>query len=566
MNSHLYYLCIFILIIISPDSNGEWILKPNSADIIPSSLPSASNEQSPKNDLITNKPEYFSHEIIDFTYKYTNKTNNEDVFFRLNLIEENEFIEKDTNITSNNEAYDLTTSQREIKWQGKLATPQLNAFPFNSDFFGYIPLKETFNIKPQACKVNCEKNIWWLDFNFEFQGRNVNRFYISKNGQVSFETPDINSNATPSSAYISPFFSPQTENITNFNTEVRFAELIHQESSDIFLVIEWTEKDSITNNLINRYQLIIEEFTNNLWFNYLNIPTIPNDTFAGAQNTTGLVKFNLIKTSARSLIESLDTEKNQSFMLKNNPGEHINLSSSLSLANVSTDIIDYEYSTLEDTQLDIEINMSDLLGTATIVQNSSNGKQQSYDISVNLEPPKNRTFSMEVTNGSSELSSNLISYLPNRDFNGEDELVLYINDNFVSSTENTIIEVEPVNDTPNVTIVSSSPIVKSSTLVTLTAQIDDIDSTTHTLKWMQISGPEVNFELNDKSISFITPNPKPFISVPIRFEVLVFDEEFRVRSEIQLLVENKSGGSTFYLLFFIIFAHVKQLFNNKLIH
>jgi hypothetical protein len=398
----------------------------------------ANNVQSnDSTNISTSKASYGSHEVIDFTYNFINKSNSDNVAIELLLPEGNQFIADETFITLSADQVTInpqpTFTDNGINWQGTLTKPKLSFTPFDNSYFGYIPLNETFNTKAQACAINCENNIWWWDFSFTFQGKKIDRFYISKQGEVFF-TQDRNTQASS----ITPLFTPDSTH----NSAVRFAEIISTNdngNNKVYLVIEWThfsEQNDNEDNIEQRYQLIIEEFTANIWFNYLDVNTLDNTTVAKAQNETGQVSFDILATTAKYLIADKNPQNNATFLILNEPGNAMQLNSNIQVNKLSSIMLEQYYTTQEDEALTIEIPVDNLQGTLDLLHyNSNKAETLTETISVYFGSENEISIQQKIapSKGELQINTNELTYTPSPNKNGIDNFTINIQDSYVES-------------------------------------------------------------------------------------------------------------------------------------
>jgi len=319
--------------------------------------------------LTTNKDNYNSNEQVALTYRFNNQTNSEHVSFTLSLPETNQFISEDTFLIPDSDFSQLEVSAQRILWQGLLAKPQLSFTDFDNEFFGYLALEESFGVTEISCSSTCENDIWAWDFPFQFQGETVDQFYITKSGKVLFDNPNINTDQPlsykASLANIAPMFSGDFS-----QTELRVAEIVNSEFDGVFLVIEWT--NILDDKIAQRYQIIIEKNTSNIWFNYLDILSINENTQAGAQNNSGLVSFNILNNNEYSLITEESSKINNTFKLINKPGGQISLNSTVKLNEVILKLLNDQYQTQEDSTLELIFINNVLIGNTAILHTNSN--------------------------------------------------------------------------------------------------------------------------------------------------------------------------------------------------
>ena len=522
-------------------------------------------------ELGTNKNDYQSNELIELTYSYTNKTNSDQVAFDLTLAENNQFLAEDSVLFPDSTEFTLTIDNQQLHWQWELAKPQLSFTDFDNDFFGYLPLQETFDIPARSCGATCVNEGWPWNVNFIFQGEETHRIYLTKAGQLFFSDPnkEYNNDTIENHANISALFS----NNSHYDNELRIAEITPTDSDRQFVVFEWTHL--ISANIQQRYQVIIEEHTSNIWFNYLDVVDTDESTQAGAVNSSGLVSFDILNSTSSNLINGLPPQQNNTVKLINEKGGQVSLTTNIKLNELTLPLAETQYTTAEEQQVAITAEIDNLVGTVTINHNNSNRSSISSELAmqttkVNVVLAEQAQVAVNEENlpmnGNLVVAgNNSLTYTPNKDFFGDDSFIFNIVDDYVSAKSGlTNIIVTPVNDAPTVIITSNTEIeIAPKTQVVLTAQITDVDSSMFTIHWQQVTGPEVSFTIiydengNGQSILFSAPSPTPFPSVPLRFSVRVDDGQAQSSATIDLSVKNDSGGSFGYMLFLVFITMFK---------
>ena len=520
------------------------------------------------NTLISDKTSYLSNDIINLSYTFTNKSASDLASFDLSLSENNQFIIENTEL-SLKKTHELTFLDQQLTWQGLLIKPELNFTSSDNAFFGYIPLSDTFNIPARTCGATCINNIWPWNFNFTFQGEEVTRFYISKTGQLLFNGNVIGEGEPDNhnKANISPLYTPESD----LESEVRLAQIKDTSTNEIYLIIEWTHL--LNNQMQQRYQVIIKQHSSDIWFNYLDVLTTEPQTIASAQNTTGLVNFNILATSSNNLITDLPNQTNSTFKVTNKPGGQVILTTSVALAQVTLPALDEVYTTNEDQTLEIALPSDNLIATSTIAHTNSNltnsGESpliNSFDVTLQDNSFISSKIIKQADNGNVALNniseSINLSYAPIADFYGQDDFSIEISDSYITTSPYTVnLTVLTVNDAPTITINSNiESSVKANTQVILTAQVTDIDSDDINITWQQISGPAVNYTLNDNAthLTFIAPAASE--PTDILFEAQADDGDGKSSAQHIVTIEptKSSSGSFSYFSFLLLMFTMRK--------
>ena len=370
------------------------------------------------------------HKTGTYNYTFINDSNDNSAEFYMAIDSPNSYIAEETYIQTPYGNENFLINRHSITWQGQLQQPKLNFSPFSNDYFGYIPLEDTFGIKQQACRVNCKNDVWWWSFEFEFQGRTVDRFYIDRQGEVFFD--EERSNQSPY-AFIRPLYDDGTSD----NIEVRFAEIYNPDTSDVFLVIEWSHFEN--NELANRYQFIIQEFTNKIWFNYLDTKGVNEHSVASVYNANHQHGFNILDTTADYMITELLEGNNQTFLIINEGGEAAELSTFIVVREVNNIFSDMMFETPKNTPLTIELDELELIGNVDITITGSNSIVQKDTLHIPLISKYVELGNIvQGSSGSVSIVGNVITYTPNSDFIGEDSFKLDIKEGYKTSKRETI--------------------------------------------------------------------------------------------------------------------------------
>lgn len=133
------------------------------------------------------------------------------------------------------------------------------------------------------------------------------------------------------------------------------------------------------------------------------------------------------------------------------------------------------------------------------------------------------TFSVTSTTTQGELSFNAdgsFTYTPNENYFGSDSFTLDVTDGTDSASKDINITVESVNDLPVIEISPTSTNEKE--VVTLTANVSDIDSSISSYLWQQTSELDIDLITENESVTFTAP--EVYKNEQVELELIVTDE------------------------------------------
>lgn len=502
---------------------------------------------------------YISSDVVSFEYIFENQSDDSNVSLSLGLVgnkntpSENEFFAIQANSGQSNII--LGAEGAQLKWQGDLPSAKLKAIPFINSFFDYIPLETTFNIGSQACRLNCVNNIWHWEFPFTYQGVAINDFYVDAKGAIYFESPS----ESIEKAIVAPLINFTD---TEYRSEVRFAELLSTLDGTVYQVIEWTHYSNFEK--LAKYQLIIEENSSNIWFNYLDkqyIVDYSNDVFIGARNQSGLAQYNLVQTSGYDLLLDNNDGENITFKLMNQAGATLELKGKIKLSDLVAVNTEVQINILEDhtsilaladleTQYNLSLDISHSQQDITYLERASVPVylQSSLTLTV-LDPPDFGVLNKEKKE---------LTYQPNSDFYGEDSIHYQLSDDFVRVTPSILnFKIDPVNDAPKILIAQSQLFAFTRERVNLNATVIDIDSDKIELTWVQISGPNIAIKHDELGYYFIAPLYLPNGTELISLKAIAYDDyNAASTSIITIKVQNNPLSSGTLGLLLILFINL----------
>lgn len=464
------------------------------------------------------------------------------------------------------ESIEFDQSAMELHWQG-------NVLPGEMQLSVEQPWGNTslasLDVPAVSCNQGCGSFSALVDFNFSFNGLVYNSLAVSSNGFVVPGANSIdpinmsNAQELPQQDSINGVIAPlwaayDLLDMTNDNdsgggylrTVIRTIEGVN------FLIVEWDrvelfgfDAEEGDDSEAYTFQLIIEENTDNIWFNYLSIPSMPYSASIGAEDKEGLVGVNHYFLGEGISLPTPISAEGYTYKLNALETGEANISFALSLGDNQSFSASDKVEVAEDTSINIDVLENDSGPVSAKIDLSLDTENNTYQVS-RLVKLKNETtvdpLSLDVTQppefGSVSISDGMLMYQPNDDYFGTDTFHYKVADDSGRFSSETPVEVAviAVNDTPELSVDAEQSIQEGEE-VTLTAHATDVDSTEFEYHWVQTAGLIVPFTQVDNTITFIAP--KVSNGSLINFDVTVSDgDTTSVAVSSKLTVVRKDGG------------------------
>lgn len=512
---------------------------------------------------------------ITFTTTVRNKNLGEAFTLDLPVPENAEFItDSETTVVSNGETtlLEFDATDNTVLWQGNLQlgnmTFERNDIPFNRS------LAEA-EITPISCSDGCINFSAVVDFNFQFNGEDYDNLTVSDNGFVIAGATEIDSfsalfnqelpNPSPLNRVIAPLWSEydlldSSDSDDTGGGYLRTA--IHENAGRTFLIVEW-DRVAIYSNEFDEpnleesvgpftFQLIIEENTDNIWFNYVEVEALPNYASIGAENKDGSIGKSLYFDGVHDTFLTEDNLSGLTLQLLTQEEGVAQISYSVSLADQQGFAKTDDFEMQEDNQQLFDVIYNDVTNTyvtafSTLQVNALQHqaiRSVKVDASGALDPD-----SLEIVqapnNGTATIENGQIKYQANNHFNGLDTLSYRVADAAGKYSKATSINVTviAVNDPPNIQA-DANTAVEEGQSVTLSVTATDVDNDALTYTWSQTAGEVVSFTQQDNSITFTAPEVTK--DKVFSFAVIVSDGQTisePVNSEVTITNKSKSGGT-----------------------
>ncbi|MCC2605429.1 S8 family serine peptidase [Planctobacterium marinum] len=544
-----------------------------------------------------------SADPVSFTTRLRNIGTTEQASAQLIAPDNAQFVAGSEEVTVTNAItaeFVLSDDNQTLNWQGQLMAGSMSLAPQGlwDDF-----LLSDAQVAPLPCSNGCNGFSLVLDFDFQFNGENYQTVTVTDNG---FAVPGA-SNISYFSALFNQQF-PQADNLNNviapFWTE--FDLIDPSEQSDTggghmraairviddlnYLVVEWDNVQPFNLNEIPEgegdnpeqpqtdrsgftFQLIIQENTDNIWFNYLNIPYQPAFVSVGAENrdgTIGVTQFyyDELNPATGQLPQSGSALK----LLAVEEGK-VTLEAQLQL----TGELDYgvadTLTVTEDSAMTLDVLDNDQTRTAVTLTSQMNLDIEYKAIATAFVEASGGldAASLELVtqpaNGTVELVAGQFRYTPAADFSGNDQFTYKVADGSGKYARATPVSVSvtPVNDAPTLQAFSSITVEEGQSVV-ITPQASDPDSDELTFQVEQTAGVVVAVNADEQQLRFTAPQVSEKTQLSFRIQA----SDNQLYSEAQTLTvtvlnrSQSSGGSMYPLLALLCIALLLRLFYHNL--
>lgn len=194
-----------------------------------------------------------------------------------------------------NGAGEVTFSEnnKELTWTGTLGPKE---FAINSDeFLGTFSLADE-GFEPQSCPDGCDEITITVEADFIFDGKEYSAFTISDNGFIAVGS-DINTagsyapQAMPNSEAPSGVIAPLWADFDLAGGTTGGGDIYVAKFESGYVVVEWHDVELWNSATGDKYtfQVILNEGTDEVRINYIDVPTLPTPFSAGVESADGNV-------------------------------------------------------------------------------------------------------------------------------------------------------------------------------------------------------------------------------------------------------------------------------------
>ncbi|PMG79362.1 peptidase S8 [Shewanella sp. 10N.286.51.B7] len=419
-----------------------------------------------------------------------------------------------TNATQN--GFSVNEDTGVITWVGSLEQSEMSLDASTGTYPSIFALDLAY-VPP--CDEGCDEKSF--DFNtpsFKYNGVTYSSITISDNGIVlvgggntsgTWNNKELPDSTNPNNI-LAPFWSDYdlsdgTEGDTGGGQlGLQFV----SSGDDTYIVVEWDKAQLWNDTSGDAYSFSVwikAGDTQDVSFNYLDIPNLPANVSVGAENIGGTIGTTYHYNGEGSAVTSGDYLQVVSAAAGQVKIDYKATASEFDLGYMDTPTTEEESATTfnvleNDTMPDQKVARAQVTGdgmTATaqrIINTSASG---ALGMAMIIDEPSNGTVTLT--------ESGEATYTPNTDFFGMDSFTYSSTDTAgtVSTPTEVKVTVTNVNDAPTVSASGMSS--TEGFVVTAKASGSDVDGDTLTYNWVQTSGGTVEFSNGNSSISFTAP-------------------------------------------------------------
>ena len=492
-----------------------------------------------------------------------------------------------------------------LHWQGTLQPGSMAAEP--------QPLWDDFtlsdaDVEPLPCQDGCNGFTTIVEFDFQYNGDDYQTLTISDNGfvvpgskNVGFFTALFNQRfpqADSLNNIIAPFwteFDLIDDNLPGDTGAGYLRAAIRVIDDSNYLVVEWdnvalynldspdegvppgddfpedeepTDPDPVISQSDGfSFQIIIQENTDNIWFNYLAIPETPAFLTVGAENRDGTIGTSYYFYDELSpAIGTVPTDGTSLQLVTTEEGK-VHINTELELVNGQDYAQPDRVEASEDHTIAIDVVANDINFSALTLTSEVQLEQSHKAIATaRVEATGGLDISsIEVVNSASHgtlsVSEGRLIYAPEVNFSGQDSFTYRIADGagHFSDEAEVNINVIAVNDVPELAAFSPQTVSAGQTVV-ITPQAIDVDGDELSFSIEQTAGLIVAITHNGQNFEFTVPDN--IEDTQFRFEVTAHDGQASSEAQsVEIIVEKprSSGGSLYWLLGLIALALLLKL-------
>nr|WP_284439536.1 S8 family serine peptidase [Paraglaciecola sp. G1-23] len=448
--------------------------------------------------------------------------------------------------------FDYQQQSNQLTWKGQLEQGEMTLAP--QEAWGNQSL-DSMGVPAISCDGSCSDFSQVIEFDFEFNGKQYSQLILSSQGYIvagenqsnlysaqRFPQPDeVNNIIAPLWArYIYQqqnnedefpgFEAPIQANNSAIRQTVRTIDGLE------YLIVEW---DSVKTYLVDdngapapeyTFQVIIQKNSDNIWFNYLSIPSMPQFASIGAEDSEALVGVDYYFNGEGTPLPNPLPENGYSLKLETQATGEANISFALALEDGQGSTNIDEFDIVEDTQVELDLLANDR-GSVDIKVDVELEAGITHQTSRLIKASNVLTLdssSLEITqqpaNGTASVSQGKVIYTPLDNYAGADAFYYRVADDKGVLSVATAVELNIVNtnDVPVVSVEPNSE-ARAGESVTLVATVTDPDDTDIQLTWRQTAGTIVEFEQQGQSLVFSLPSD--FDSQQLIFAVFASDGE-----------------------------------------
>jgi len=432
-------------------------------------------------------------------------------------------------------SFTVDAENNSLQWVGTLDKSE---FKLTEDtILGASSLVDDFGVGTQPCDGPCDETTMTFNWGYSFDGQDYSQLTVSDNGFIAVGgnvdtdgtyAPQNMPDATAPNGIIAPLWADfdltGTEAGDTGGGAISVGVLTG--GGDRFLVVEW-HKAQLWGGDGTEYtfQAIIKENSDEIWFNYVDVPALPSSYSIGVESAdgkTGLTN-NAINTAAGTghLIESV-------------VGGTLAIDYQLEAMDHSDYTSDDSVTTDEETSITVDVLANDLGESRFTIDTNVSGKDTNSEfrslkgvrVQGGLEASTVEIMT-QAANGTTTINEDgTIRYIPATAFSGKDSFTYTVREaSGLKSAETTVnVVVNDTNTLPEVTVTEEVSVNEGVT-VTLEATATDAEQNADilTFTWTQTSGTAVELTDADKATATFTAGNLDSGTDVLEFEVSVND-------------------------------------------
>ncbi|MGB0893436.1 MAG: S8 family serine peptidase [Parashewanella sp.] len=425
----------------------------------------------------------------------------------------------DVNITVSNgvqNGSEINVEQNRVTWVGRLALPTMS-FSNTSGFASIF----ANGASAFTCGEQCDEVAYDLDvpgnFTFKYNGKTYDKLTVSDNGIIvagggsvagSYRNREFPNSILPNNV-IAPFWSDfDLDGSSASDTgSGRFGMGLYRLTDDtLWLAIEWNDVQRWGRPNDPKYTFatwIRLGDTEEIRFNYLDVPSMPSRVTIGAENVSGSLGVTRYHNG-----EGTPVTSNSAIALRTTQAGKVEIDYSVKLEDFNIATSD-SVTTDEEKMIAIDVLANDkMVQKVARISMSGDGKQAKAQRLIDIKPNGDLTdlkIVDEPKNGRLVLKEGQFEYTPNDNFFGTDSFTYTVADasKLTSKPAMVKVAVQNINDAPVVAPEGTTATEQNS--ATLKSNATDVDNDKLTYKWTQKSGEALTFNATSKDIS-VTAN------------------------------------------------------------
>ncbi|MCH1929297.1 S8 family serine peptidase [Shewanella sp. A25] len=404
-----------------------------------------------------------------------------------------------------------------MTWVGSLALPKMNTIKSAQRFPSIVDL----GVKPITCTAGCdEKSFTYTVPSFKYNGVSYNQITFSDNGLAivgggnpsgTYTNLPLPNGANPNNI-LAPFWSDfdlSDGSVGDTGGGKLAISVLTDGAGARWLALEWYKGQLYADSSNSAYTFSIwikTGDTEEVVFNYIDIPNMPSNVSIGAENIGGTIGTTYHYNGSGNAMTS-----GNSLTLKNTAAGNVTISYNTKATELNVGQAD-NIETDEEALVSIDVLANDTQADKKVAHANISGDGMTAKALRIIDIMPQGTLG-EVTlvqapmHGSAVVNADGgIDYTPELDFVGTDTLSYTATDEAGNTGAEAVvtITVNNVNDAPQVQAEGATGVEGST--VTATASGTDVDGDELTYNWVQTSGTTVEFTNGGKSISFTAPS------------------------------------------------------------